>query len=189
MSDLCHIEIVDRNDNPVPQGQYGEKILVTNLFNFVQPIIRYEIEDVTGYANQNCECGYPFPTLMPVRGRATDFLYFKKPGGEYERFYPYIPQVPLFHVSDLRQYQIAQTVRNELTVFYVAQKNAVAIEQQLIHPLEEALARKGLESQVTLKLKRVQSIPRDERTGKFKIIKSLGPPADLDTGPETTIFS
>jgi phenylacetate-coenzyme A ligase PaaK-like adenylate-forming protein len=39
MSHQCFIEIVDRNYKPVPQGQYGEKILLTNLINFTQPII------------------------------------------------------------------------------------------------------------------------------------------------------
>lgn len=81
LSYLCIIEIVDRNYKPVPQGQYGDKILLTNLFNFTQPIIRYEIDDVTGYATQRCECGSPLPTLLPLPGRTIDNFYFKKPHG------------------------------------------------------------------------------------------------------------
>ena len=180
MSDLCIIENVDHNYNPVPTGHYGEKLLLTNLFNFVQPIIRYEIEDVIGFESRNCECGITLPVLLPVKGRSTEFIYFRKPQGGYERFHPYHLMVPLFYMNDLSQYQIVQTARNELTFYYVPQKNAVDIEQQVTNTLKEALVREGLERHVDLKLKQVDSIARDKRSGKFKWIKSLGTPLDLD---------
>jgi len=185
MSDLCIIENVDHNYNPVPKGQYGEKLLLTNLFNFVQPIIRYEIEDVIGYANQSCECGIPLPTLLPVQGRTSDFVYFRKSQGGYEKFHPYFLIVPLFYLNDLRQYQIVQTERNELTFYYVPQKNSAAIEKEVTHILKEALARAGLERHVNLKFKLVDSIARDKQSKKYKMIKSLGAPLDLDTAPDT----
>jgi phenylacetate-coenzyme A ligase PaaK-like adenylate-forming protein len=187
MSDLCILEIVDRHYHPVPRGQYGEKLLLTNLFNFVQPIIRYEMDDVTGYANQSCECGNPLPTLLPVRGRTSDFVYFRKPGGEYEKFHPYYLFVPLFYLNDLRQYQIVQTSRNELTFYYVPQKDAAAIEKQVTQILKESLGKAGLDKHVNLKFKRVNSIDRDKRSGKYKMIKSLETPLNMDKIPETNI--
>jgi phenylacetate-coenzyme A ligase PaaK-like adenylate-forming protein len=182
MSDLCILEIVDQDYNPVPKGQYGEKLLLTNLFNFCQPIIRYEIEDVTGYAEQGCECGNPSPALLTVQGRTTDFMYFEKAPGRYEKFHPYIMMVHLFYVNDLRQYQIVQTRRNELTFYYVPRKGAVDVEKQVIRALTDALAHASLEGHVTLKFERVESIARDERSGKFQMLKSLGIPSDLNTG-------
>ena len=181
MSHLCIIEIVDRKYKPVPPNQYGEKILLTNLFNFTQPIIRYEIEDVTGYANQSCQCGSPFPTLLPVQGRTTDFFYFKKPSGGYDQFPPYIMHVALYYMHEVRQYQIVQTARNELTFIYVLQNDALEIEQKLKQTLTEALAQRGLQNHVMLVLKQVESISRDEHSGKYKPMISLGPPGDLDT--------
>ena len=180
MSHLCIVEIVDRNYNSVPQGQYGEKILLTNLFNITQPIIRYEIDDVTGYANYSCECGSPFPTLLPVQGRTTEFFYFKKPQGGYEQFHPYFIKLPLLHMHDVQQYQIVQTARNELTFIYSLQNTAVDIEQKIKQTLKEALALRGLEKDVTLYLKKVESISRHERSGKYKYVISLGIPSDLD---------
>ena len=44
--------------------------------------------------------------------------------------------------------------------------------------LKEALALKGLENQVTLKLKQVESISRSENSGKYKYVISLGRPTD-----------
>lgn len=181
LSFLCIVEIVDRQYNPVPQGQYGEKILLTNLFNFTQPIIRYEIEDVTGYAGQDCECGSPFPTLLPVQGRTEDDFYFKTPRGNYHRLLPKVLTIPLMYLLEIRQYQIVQTARNELTLVYVPQNNASGIEPKLKRTITETLAQRGIDQFVTLKLKQADSIPRHEPSGKYKPIISMGMPGDLDT--------
>jgi putative adenylate-forming enzyme len=180
MSHLCIIEIVDRKYKPIPPGQYGEKILLTNLFNFTQPIIRYEIDDVTGYANQSCECGSPLPTLLPVQGRTIDFFYFKNPQGGYDQLPPNVLIISLMYLHEVRQYQIVQTARNELTFIYVPQDKALNIEQKLKQALTEALAQRGLEDHVLLRFKQVESISRHERSGKYKPIISLGAPNGLD---------
>ena len=180
MSHLCIIEIVDRNCRPVPRGQYGEKILLTNLINDTQPIIRYEIEDVTGYADQSCQCGSPLATLLPLQGRTKEFLYFKHSHGGYVRFLPNILYTTLRNMHEIRQFQIVQTARNELTFIYVLQNNVLKIEQKLNHTLTKALSTRDLEDHVSLKFKQVASIPRDERSGKYRLIISLGPPEDLE---------
>jgi hypothetical protein len=36
-----------RNNDPVPDGVAGQKVLVTNLFNRTLPLIRYELSDLT----------------------------------------------------------------------------------------------------------------------------------------------
>jgi phenylacetate-coenzyme A ligase PaaK-like adenylate-forming protein len=181
MNDLCIIEIVDKDNNPIPPGQNGYKVLLTNLYNYVQPIIRYEIEDVTGYVGQKCDCGLPFPILSSIKNRTTDILYFEKQDGSYEIFHPYRLVIPLRYESELWQYQIVQTARNELTFFYVPRNDSVEIEKQLMHTIKEALDQAGLESVVTLKVKRVESLSRDAKSGKFKMVESLGAPTHLDT--------
>jgi phenylacetate-coenzyme A ligase PaaK-like adenylate-forming protein len=188
MNDLCILEVVDGDNNPVPQGEYGEKVLLTNLFNFTQPIIRYEIEDVAGFAGQNCECRLPFQTMLPIKGRTSDFFYFQKPQGGYERFHPYRFRVPLFYAHELRQYQIVQTARNELAFFYVPQTGGRGMEQKTRQILENALEQADLESRITLNLKRVETIPRNERSGKFQIVKSMGAPPDLETSLDTKTY-
>ena len=44
-SDLCLAELVDEGNNPVPAGITAAKVLVTNLHNLTQPLIRYELTD------------------------------------------------------------------------------------------------------------------------------------------------
>lgn len=188
MNDLCILEVVDGDCNPVLCGEYGERILVTNLANFVQPIIRYEIEDVAGYASQSCECGLPFPTLLPVQGRTTDFLYFQKPQGGYERFHPYRLRVPLFYAHEMKQYQIVQTARNDLVFYYVPQNNDDESNNSSSRRWKRSCCGRVLKAVSLLRLKRVENIPRDDRTGKFQIVKSLGAPLDLDTALDRNTY-
>jgi phenylacetate-CoA ligase len=44
-SDMCLAELVDQDNRPVPDGTPSAKVLVTNLYNHTQPLIRYELTD------------------------------------------------------------------------------------------------------------------------------------------------
>jgi phenylacetate-coenzyme A ligase PaaK-like adenylate-forming protein len=44
-SDLCIVELVDQDNQPVPAGVTSARALVTNLHNLTQPLIRYELTD------------------------------------------------------------------------------------------------------------------------------------------------
>ena len=43
--DACIVELVDANNQPVPEGVPSAKALITNLHNRTQPLIRYELTD------------------------------------------------------------------------------------------------------------------------------------------------
>lgn len=44
-SDACIIELVDAEHRPVAPGVTASKVLLTNLYNLTQPLIRYELTD------------------------------------------------------------------------------------------------------------------------------------------------
>ena len=44
-SDMCLTELVDDDNQPVPDGTPSAKVLLTNLYNHTQPLIRYELTD------------------------------------------------------------------------------------------------------------------------------------------------
>jgi phenylacetate-CoA ligase len=44
-SDMCLTELVDEDNQPVPDGTPSAKVLLTNLYNHTQPLIRYELTD------------------------------------------------------------------------------------------------------------------------------------------------
>ncbi|MGN6676886.1 MAG: hypothetical protein ACTHKL_03800, partial [Streptosporangiaceae bacterium] len=45
-TDLCIAELVDADNRPVQPGRPSAKVLLTNLYNRTQPLIRYELPDV-----------------------------------------------------------------------------------------------------------------------------------------------
>jgi phenylacetate-CoA ligase len=180
MSDVCCLEIVDQQGKPVPDGQTGNKVLITNLFNLTQPFIRYEITDVTGYSTQPCSCGQPFPTLLPVEGRTDDIFYIDRPSGGYEQVPPYLFSAAILDLMEVREYQLVQTRRNEFTFSYVPVDSGADIENKVRRTLEDCMRQAGFLDRVTLKTVCVENIQRDQRSGKMRrLISRVGAPEDL----------
>lgn len=71
--DWLIVEAVDENGNPVKDGEVSKGALITDLTNFIQPIIRYHLDDNICIRNEPCPCGSTFPTVQ-VFGRACDTL-------------------------------------------------------------------------------------------------------------------
>src|SRR5207244_2415039 len=81
--DLCIVENVDSSNRPVPPGSRGDKILFTNLLNYTQPLIRYEVTDMLTMSGEPCPCGRPFSLISGIDGRLDDVLYLESiDGGE-----------------------------------------------------------------------------------------------------------
>lgn len=72
--DLIVVENVDEHNQPVPPGVYGDKLLVTVLFNHTQPLIRYELNDSLRFSNSVCQSGRVYSLVEAVRGRQEDTL-------------------------------------------------------------------------------------------------------------------
>jgi len=74
--DLAIIEPVDRHGKVVPAGQPADKILLTNLYNRTQPLIRYEITDAMTVVAGICECGCAHRRITDLVGRTNGvFVY------------------------------------------------------------------------------------------------------------------
>lgn len=65
-----YIEILDKNNQPVVDGQAG-RVVVTALNNFSQPMIRYELGDFAAWG-EKCSAGITFPVLEPKIVRERD---------------------------------------------------------------------------------------------------------------------
>ena len=55
--DWVIVEPVDKDNNPVGYGVRSDKVLITNLSNYIQPFIRYELTDRIIVHNEKCKCG------------------------------------------------------------------------------------------------------------------------------------
>lgn len=72
-ADWVILEPVDRHHRPVPPGARAFTVLLTNLANHVQPLIRYDLGDQVTVAEGSCACGSPLP-VIDVQGRHDDAL-------------------------------------------------------------------------------------------------------------------
>lgn len=79
--DTAMIEVVDDDLRPVPDGTMGSRYLLTNLYNRVQPLIRYEVTDMLAKAPGLCACGRPFALIAGMGGRSEDMLHLPRADG------------------------------------------------------------------------------------------------------------
>ena len=72
-ADLALIEILDKNGEPVPDGESGE-VVVTMLQKEAFPLIRYKIGDISSLTWKKCACGRTHPRLGRITGRSDDMI-------------------------------------------------------------------------------------------------------------------
>jgi phenylacetate-CoA ligase len=88
MEDLVLVENVDQDNQPVPPGVFGDKLLVTPLYKRTQPLIRYVIEDRVRFSSEPCPCGRPFKLIDAIEGRLQEVLSIRRAGGGEIRIHP-----------------------------------------------------------------------------------------------------
>jgi len=180
--DWAFMEPVDEDDNPVPPGVESHHVLITNLYNPVQPIIRYRLDDVVVWeADQRCECGSPLPVVRII-GRAYDNFWVTDKFGQYTSFAPIGLQVILIEVDGLRAFQMIQEERNRVRMLYVADEGFPPedVGAQIKRKLDKYFIEQNLDGCIEMSLEHVHEIPRDPVSGKVKLFYSkVGVPDEV----------
>lgn len=176
--DLAMFEVVDENNRAVPPGVTGSKVLITNLYNRVQPLIRYEIGDVLTLGAEPCPCGSNLPVIRSIQGRTKDKFWIRD-GTGYREVLPYVFMAPLLHCLDLGEYQIVQTARNAFLV-RLAPLNTDQLDLERVQRvLKQGMEHEGLADLVHLNFEVVAAIRPDLRSGKVKrMLSQVGPPPE-----------
>lgn len=112
-SDWVVLEPVDANFRPVAPGVASHTVLISNLANRAQPILRYDLGDSVLARPDPCPCGNPLPAIR-VRGRAGDALVFLRQDGAQVRIAPLAFE--LDHIPGIALFQIVQTAPARLRV-------------------------------------------------------------------------
>lgn len=102
--DWIIVEPVDTNNQPVPNGVQADKILISNLFNFTQPFIRYEVTDRVVMHDEHCKCGNTSPWLT-LEGRMDDVISYTQNNHEV-KLAPLAIYAVLKEVQELRRFQL-----------------------------------------------------------------------------------
>lgn len=167
--DFTIIEVVDERGRPVPDGTVGAKILVTNLFNRVQPILRFEVSDLVALDAAPCPCGLTFQRVVALDGRSDDILELPGPRGPV-RVHPILVRGALGAEPAVLAYQVVQE-RGALDVQLVLAAGAgEATIARVSAALEAALRAAG--AGVPVGVRAVAAIAREEGAGKLKLIRA-----------------
>jgi phenylacetate-CoA ligase len=160
-------EIVDENLEYVEPGKPG-RLLLTNLYNYTQPLIRYQLQDEIILEEKPCECGCPFPLIKNIAGRQEEFLWFEKPDGTKEYIHPIV--IVEFFVPGLEKLQVIQTGENQLSMKVIIHGSGKEVLSAIDGRMKEILKGKKLEEVVSFDVEVVKKIENDPKTGKFKLI-------------------
>jgi phenylacetate-coenzyme A ligase PaaK-like adenylate-forming protein len=178
-ADWAILEVVDENNRPVPPGQVGSKVLVTNLANTVMPFLRYEMGDRVVMATEPCRCGSRLPRVERVEGRSADFFWVRSKIG-YRPLLTYPFQHALEYLRDVREWQAVQRERNRILVRVEMLPGAALDRARARRKLAERLETVGLRDELEIEMEVVPHLGWDAGTGKFRRLVSLvGPPEDL----------
>jgi phenylacetate-CoA ligase len=134
--DLVIIEPVDENGEAVPCGSESAKVYLTNLFNPLLPLIRYEITDQVIFLDEPCACGSAHRRIADIQGRLDDV--FTYPGGVV--VHPHAFRSVLGRNPRVVEYQVKQTLRGADVLLRVHQPVDV---EQFARALEGELHRVG----------------------------------------------
>lgn len=171
--DLVIPEVVDANNDPVPPGIYGEKVLVSVLFSRTLPLIRYEMSDSVRLSERSSSpCGRPFALIDGIQGRAEDVLRFPATSGGEVAVQPNV-----FHrVMDTVPAAGWQVVQEPggLTVLLSGVRNGFS-DRALTDSLRRELAEQGAITR-KLEVRRMPEIPKGPM-GKAPLVRPGSAPS------------
>lgn len=142
--EMTFVEILDDVGDPVPVGEIG-RVVLTSLYNYATPMIRYDIGDFANFIDSPCPSGRTLRRFGRVEGRKRNALIATSgrvvwpsaiKASEIRRYLP------------SRQFQIRQFATTSLEIIYVPSQEAEADRNGLMiyfadllgHPVEITLS-------------------------------------------------
>lgn len=163
-SETLFVEILDENNQPVPNGKEG-KIVITSLYNKAHPFIRYEIGDI-GILDEKST--FRKPILKKLIGRTNDVAILpsgkKSPG---LTFY-YVTKSIIEDDGNVKEFIIKQI---KIDTFYVEYVSEFDLTSTQIRKIEEAIEL-YLEPNLNFTFTRKTFLERSKR-GKLKQFQSM----------------
>ncbi len=171
--DLFIVENVDADGEPVAAGEVGHKLLITNLFNSTQPLIRYELSDMVALDSRPCPCGRTSRRVTAIDGRSDDVLMLSGPTGAQVAVHPMVMRRPFLGLPMVRQYKIILEEAGVRVLVVLAHDAPVEATMRKVRAgLVAALADAGAAAPGIV-VEIVERIAREQGHGaKFKLIES-----------------
>jgi len=166
--DVSIVENVDEDGRPVPPGEPGARVLVTNLYNRVQPVIRLAVADVMTMHPEPCPCGRTLVRAAAIEGRSDDVLALPARGGGTVTVLPAHFSV-ITRDRAVREFQVRQEPGGVRVLVVPCADGDPGLESRLRGAVSDALAELGADASV--EVERCGSLAR--RGGKIQIVQAL----------------
>jgi phenylacetate-CoA ligase len=160
------VENVADDGRAVPDGTPGARLLVTNLANRVQPLIRLEVSDAVTLSATTCGCGRTLRRLERVEGRAEDVIWLPGADGRPVAVVPMQFSV-VARDRDVVEFQVAQDGAG-LVVLVVGRGAAPGLEERVRAGVAERLRALGV-ANVEIDVRRRDALERSAG-GKLALV-------------------
>lgn len=173
------VEVLDDEGRPTPDGQEGN-VVITDLYNYGMPFIRYANGDraVAGWAE--CGCGRGLPLLRKVVGRRLDIL--STPDGRQipGEFFPHL----LKEFAAIKRFQVLQERPDEIELRLVTTGGWTPDDQRRLHEQVSAVTGPAL----TMNYRQVDDIALTT-SGKLQVVVNRCAPSGANQCLEQPIGS
>jgi len=160
-TDVHVIEFLDSQNNPVKTGD--GYVVVTGLYNYAFPLIRYKIGELAKLKEERCSCGRSLPLIDSIQGREDD--YIKLPSGK--TISPRKINL-LDSVEGIKEYVTVQVRRDLIKVQAVKNKG---FREDIIDSIKSRIREGCLDEPIEVRVELVGKIRRN--TGKIRTVISL----------------
>lgn len=156
------LEVLDEAGEPCGPGETG-RVVVTPLFNFAMPLLRYEIGDYATVGGPS-PCGRGLPVLERILGRVRNMLVCPDGG----RVWPAFGTRRLVKLAPVRQYQFVQLDRTTVEARLALHRPFEGEEERKLTAHILSTLPEGMDLRLTL----VDEVPRSPG-GKYEDFVSL----------------
>jgi phenylacetate-CoA ligase len=168
--DTTLVENVDPDGRPVPAGQPGARLLVTNLYNRVQPLLRLEVTDLVTLDPDPCPCGRSLVRVRAIHGRSEDVLSLPAHDGGQVAVHP-LQFALLTRDPQVREFQVVQdgpVLRIRIVPSHAAAAGDTTLEARLGQAVTHQLLKLGVHDP-QISVERRHQLPRSAG-GKLKLV-------------------
>ena len=154
------VEVLNDDGTPTPAGEEGN-VVITDLFNYGMPLVRYANNDRAIAGFKQCSCGRGLPLMRPPTGRTLDVVTTpdgRRVPGEY---FPYL----LKDFASLNRYQVCQDAPDHFEVRLVTNAKWTEADRAKI----EAGVRMAVGPSIDFDVVQVEDIPLT-KTGKLRVV-------------------
>jgi phenylacetate-CoA ligase len=162
-ADATVVEILRDDGSPAAPGEIG-RVIVTPLYGYAMPLIRYELGDFAEVGSVDPNCERRLPRLRRIMGRYRNLFRFR----DGTRVWPVATLFRLPDFMALKQFQVLQTDFDQIEIKYVPDGTPGPVDLAALTQQVRAV----LNQQVDVTVRAVDKIERTA-TGKYEDCISL----------------